>query len=59
MEPRTKQDLGAIALLAVVIAVLWLVRRFTPAVTCPSCGSRSWSLMGEMKQCGDCGHLFF
>jgi hypothetical protein len=53
-----KQELGAVALLALCAAVFWLVRRYTPAATCPHCDSASWILLDDVKQCRDCGRLF-
>jgi hypothetical protein len=50
--------LGAVALVILVVAVFWLIRRHSPPVTCPRCRSGSWIIMGEMKECRDCGCLF-
>jgi hypothetical protein len=52
-------ELGALALVAALVAGFWLLRRYLPRVICPGCGSRSWILMNDMKQCRDCGHLFY
>jgi hypothetical protein len=54
-----KDNIGALVLLAVVIAVYWLLRRYLPPVSCPHCGSGSWMVMNDMKQCRDCGSLFY
>jgi hypothetical protein len=53
-----KQELGAIALVGLCVAVVWLVRRVTPAAACPHCGSTSWILLSDTKQCRACGRLF-
>jgi hypothetical protein len=53
------QELGAIALAALVIAFMWLVRRYSPPAICPHCGSGSWIIMGDMKECRDCRRLFY
>jgi hypothetical protein len=44
--------------LALAAAATWLLRRLLPAVACPHCGSGSWVVMGDMKQCSECGRLF-
>jgi hypothetical protein len=54
----TRESLGAIALLAMCVAVFWLIRRYAPAATCPHCGSTSWILLSDTKQCRACGSLF-
>jgi hypothetical protein len=53
-----RQELGAVLLLAIAAAVFWLVRRYAPAATCPHCGSTSWIMLSDIKQCRDCGSLF-
>jgi hypothetical protein len=47
-----------VLLLALAAVAVWLLRRLLPAVTCPHCGSGTWNVMGDMKQCAQCGRLF-
>ena len=54
-----KGDLGAVLVLAVVVAGFWVLRRYLPPVACPQCGSGSWIILGDEKACRDCGHLFY
>jgi hypothetical protein len=44
--------------IAAALAVIWFLRRILPRVQCPQCGSSSWFLMGDMKQCSQCVSLF-
>lgn len=53
-----RESLGAIALVGLVVAVFWLVRRYSPPATCPLCGSDSWIIVGDMKECRHCGRFF-
>ena len=50
--------LGAALVVAALVGVVWLFSRLIPKVRCTHCGSRSWIIMGDMKQCRDCGRLF-
>jgi rRNA maturation endonuclease Nob1 len=45
-------------LLALVVAVLWAVRRFSPPFRCPQCGSVQLIFLMDKKECARCGHWF-
>ncbi|MEO5821252.1 MAG: hypothetical protein ABIT71_12175 [Vicinamibacteraceae bacterium] len=53
------ETLGAVVLVALCIAMFWLLRRYLPTVSCPNCQSGSWIILNDMKQCRDCGRLFY
>ena len=53
-------ELGTSLLLAaLVVGVVWAVRRFSPPVRCPHCGSGRWIILIDTKECAECGRWFF
>jgi hypothetical protein len=44
--------------LGVIVATVWLFRRFAPVARCPSCGSEDWIFLGDAKECSRCGRSF-
>jgi len=48
----------SLLLVALVVAVFWAVRRFSPPLRCPRCGAVTLIFLGDMKECSRCGHLF-
>jgi hypothetical protein len=55
-----RETLGVIATLLVMVAVFWLVRRFSPPVTCPQCGGTDIVFLGDStRECNRCGRMFF
>jgi hypothetical protein len=48
----------SLLLVAVVAGVVWAVRRFTPPVRCPHCGSGDWIILIDAKECSACGRWF-
>jgi hypothetical protein len=52
-------ELGtSLLLVALVASVIRAVRRFTPPVRCPHCGSGQWIILIDTKECGECGRWF-
>jgi hypothetical protein len=50
--------LQILAVALMIAGIVWVIRRLVPAVSCPHCASSSWMIMGDMKQCRECGKLF-
>jgi hypothetical protein len=53
------RELGqSLLLVALVVAVFWAVRRFSPPVRCPHCGSTDLIFLSDAKECSRCGRWF-
>jgi hypothetical protein len=52
-------ELGtSLLVVALVVAVVWAVRRFTPPLRCPHCGSIQFIFLMDTKECARCGRWF-
>jgi hypothetical protein len=53
------RELGqSLLLVALVVAVFWAVRRFSPPFRCPHCGSIELIFLSDAKECSRCGRWF-
>ena len=48
----------SLGLIALVVAVMWAVRRFSPPFRCPYCGSIQLIFLVDTKECSECGRWF-
>jgi hypothetical protein len=48
----------SLLLVALVVAVFWAVRRFSPPFRCPHCGSTDLIFLSDAKECSQCGRWF-
>jgi hypothetical protein len=47
------------ALVGLASAIGWALNRTTSPPVCPRCGSGSWILIDDSKECRNCGQMFF